>query len=81
MQTAHAEPEEEPHPWIQQHSEAAIIRIAEFDLVCTTDAAASNDGCPSLLGRLAHGAPSKPEVSIFTADEGLDLDSAARLKS
>jgi len=70
MQASHAEPEEEPHPGVEQHAEASVVRIAEFDLVRGADPAASNNGRPSLLGRLAHVPPSRPEVSIFTADGG-----------
>ena len=67
VEPAHAQPEEEPHAGIEQDTNAAVIRIAKFDLVRRPDAAPGDDDRPSLLSRFAHVPPSVREVSTFTA--------------
>ena len=67
VESTHAQPEEEPHAGIEQDANAAVIRIAKFDLVRRPDAASGDNGRPSLLSCFAHTPPSVHEVSTFTA--------------
>ena len=66
VEAAHAQPEEEPHDWIKQDTNPAVVRVPQFDRFCGPDATSSDNGRPSLLPRFAHAPPSMPEVSTFT---------------